>query len=64
MRAKPGDILVIKGHRVGEPERHGRITEVKSDDGSPPYLVEWDDGHVAWIYPGSDAVVEKPAKTK
>jgi hypothetical protein len=63
MRAKVGDRLVILGHRVGEPERDAKILEVRGDHGSPPYLVEWsDDGHVSLLYPGSDAVIDRPGR--
>lgn len=61
MRAKPGDRLVIKGHRVGDTERHGEILEVKKEHDQIRYLIRWSDGHEGWIYPGSDAVVEKKA---
>jgi hypothetical protein len=64
MQAKPGDRLVIKGHRVGEAERRAEILEVNKEHDQLRYLVRWSDGHEAWIYPGSDAVVEprkKPA---
>ena len=65
MRAKPGDRLVIKGHRVGEPERQAEILEVRDEHGQVRYLVRWADGHEGWVYPGSDAVVEpKKAKTE
>ena len=59
MRAKKGDRLVIKSHRVGEAERDAEIIEVKGDRGEPPYLVRWsEDGHEGLIYPGSDAEVQ------
>ena len=59
MKAKPGDALVIKGHRVGEARRKARILEVRGADGGPPYLVEWaDDGHVGLFFPGVDALIE------
>lgn len=63
MQAAQGDRLVIKGHRMGEPDRNGRIVEVHGDNGEPPYVVEWsDDGHVGLVFPGSDAMVEhRPA---
>lgn len=58
MQAVPGDRLVMKGHR-GEPDRDGRIVEVHSKNGEPPYLVEWsDDGHVGLVFPGPDATIE------
>jgi hypothetical protein len=59
MKAIVGDRLVIKGHRVGEPNRIGRILEVRGPDGTPPYVVEWlEDGHVGWFIPGPDAHIE------
>lgn len=65
MKAHVGDQLTIKGHRVGEAERHGEIIDVKGEGGEPPYLVRWADGHEAWLYPGADAFIEpKKARTK
>ncbi len=59
MRAKAGDRIVIKGHRVGQSDRLARILAVKGPHGEPPYLVQWaDDGHEALVYPGSDAHIE------
>lgn len=59
MRATPGDRLVIRGHHVGEPGRDAEILEILGQDGSPPYLVRWqDDGHVSRVYPSSDAYVQ------
>ena len=59
LKAKPGDRLIIKAHRVGEHVRDAEILEVLGDDGSPPFQVRWqDDGRVSRIYPGTDAVVE------
>jgi len=54
-----GDRLVLEGTHVGEPRRIGVITELRHDDGTPPYVVRWlDDGHEALIFPGPDARVE------
>jgi hypothetical protein len=59
MRATVGDRIVIKAHHVGEPERDGEVLEVRGSRGKPPYLVRWDDdGHVALVFPGADAVIE------
>lgn len=56
LHAEPGDRLVIRGHHVGEPDRDAEILEVLGDDGTPPYLVRWeDDGRVSRLYPSSDA---------
>ena len=58
MKALPGDRLVIRSHRVGEPERDAEILEVGTD-GAPPYRVRWGDtGHEGLMFPGSDAYVE------
>lgn len=59
LHADPGDRLVVRGHRRGEPERDAEIVEVFGDDRAPPYLVCWaDDGHVSRVYPSSDVYVE------
>jgi len=63
LTARPGDRFVIKGHRVGQPDRDAEILEVRGPDGGPPFLVRWsDDGHVGLVYPGSDATVEHLAE--
>ncbi|MGZ4126729.1 MAG: DUF1918 domain-containing protein [Actinomycetota bacterium] len=65
MQASVGDRLVIKGHHVGDADRDAEILEVHGAHGGPPYLVRWsDDGHVALIFPSSDAFVEHPAHKK
>jgi Domain of unknown function (DUF1918) len=59
MRANTGDRIVIKGHRVGEPERDCEVLEARGPDGSPPYFVRWgDSGHETLFYPGPDASVQ------
>ncbi len=57
MKAAVGDHIVVRGHRVGEPEREAEVIEVKGDDGAPPYRVRWNDGHESVFHPGSDAFV-------
>jgi hypothetical protein len=54
---KPGDLVVVAGHRVGESERIGEILEVRGDPTHLRYRVRWDDGHESIFYPSSDAVV-------
>lgn len=57
--AAVGDRLVIKGHHVGESDRHGEIIELRGEDGGGPWVVRWsDDGHESLFFPGSDAVIE------
>jgi hypothetical protein len=56
MRAQVGDTMVVTSQRVGKPERTGEIVEVRGSEGSPPYLVRWDDtGEEGLVFPGSDA---------
>ena len=58
MQARPGERIVIKGHRVGEPDRDCEVLESHGPDG--PYLVRWgDSGHEALFFPGSDARVQE-----
>ena len=57
MQAKVGDHLVVDSNKVGSPPREGEILEVRGDDGSPPYVVRWDDGHEGVSFPGPDAHV-------
>ena len=63
MRAKPGDQLVIRGHRVGDHDKSAEILEVRGTKEEPSYLVRWAaDGHESVVYPGSDAVIERRSK--
>lgn len=61
MKAQVGDMLVVSGHRVGEPDRTAEVVEVRGEHGEPPYVVRWDDdGHEGLYFPGSDAHVQHP----
>jgi len=57
MKANVGDWLVIKGTTVERHDQRGMIIEVRSADGSPPYVVQWATDHVTTVYPGPDAIV-------
>jgi len=58
MKAAVGDWLVLKGTTVGQADQRGLITEVRSADGSPPYVVRWlGTGNEATVFPGPDAAV-------
>ncbi len=57
MQAQVGDRLVVESNRVDSPSREGEILEVQGEDGGPPYLVRWSDGHEGLTYPGPDAHV-------
>jgi hypothetical protein len=59
MKVEKGDRIVIRSHRIGEPDRDCEVLEVRGVDGGPPYVVRWDkSGQEALFFPGSDAVVE------
>jgi hypothetical protein len=59
MQAKVGDRIVVKGHRVGEPDRDCQVIEVRGSDGGSPYVVRWEDSdHDTLFFPGSDASVQ------
>ncbi|TDE16932.1 DUF1918 domain-containing protein [Actinomadura sp. 6K520] len=58
MNGRVGDRLLVHGNVVGQPDRQGEILEVRGENGSPPYLVRFEDGHETLVYPGPDAVIE------
>ncbi|MDS1268857.1 DUF1918 domain-containing protein [Lipingzhangella sp. LS1_29] len=57
MRAEVGDQLQVQGPTVGQPARVGTIVDVRGEDGDPPYVVQFEDGHENLIYPGPDAII-------
>jgi len=57
MHANVGDRLVVEGRTVGAQRREGEVVEVRGEDGAPPYVVRWSDGHEGLAYPGPDAHV-------
>ena len=59
MKASVGDRIVTASGVVGGAVRDGVVVELRHDDGTPPYLVEWTDtGERTLVYPGSDSYVE------
>ena len=61
--ARPGDRLVVRGHRLGEHERDAEIIETLGPDGGPPFRVRWSDtGAETLLFPGSDVYVEHLAR--
>ena len=59
MRVAKGDLLVIRGRRVGEPDRAAEVLDLRGADGGPPYLVRWaDNGHEGLFFPGGDVSVQ------
>ena len=58
MHAQVGDTLLVEGRTVETPRRQGEILEVHGKDGTPPFVVRWDDsGHTTVLYPGPDCEV-------
>ncbi|GAA1605637.1 DUF1918 domain-containing protein [Kribbella sancticallisti] len=58
MQADVGDKIHVRGRKVGNHDRLGEVLEVRGENGAPPYLVRFDDGHESLVFPGSDCVVE------
>jgi len=58
MQATVGDHLIVHGRIVGQSDRTGEIIDVRGQDGAPPYLVRFSDGHESVIFPGPDCVIE------
>jgi hypothetical protein len=59
MHAQVGNRILIHGRAVGSADRHGEIIEVRGQDGAPPYMVRFGDGHETLVYPGTDCVIEE-----
>lgn len=57
MHASVGDRLVVEGRTVSMHRREAEVLEVRGEDGGPPYLVRWEDGHESLAFPGPDAHV-------
>lgn len=58
-RARPGDVVTIEGHHVGEGRRSGEILEVLGEPGHEHYRVRWEDDRETVFYPSSDATVRR-----
>jgi len=63
MQATVGDRLHVHSHVVGAHDKIGEIIEVRGENGAPPYMVRFSDGHESLVYPGPDCVIEAPAKS-
>lgn len=60
LRARPGDIVTVEGHKVGDARRMGAVLEVLGDPGREHYRVRWEDGRETVFYPSSDATFRRP----
>ena len=58
MRAQAGDELTVKGRHQGDEDRCGTILKVDGEDGAPPYLMRWRDGHESVFFPTSGIEVK------
>ena len=61
MQAQAGDELTVRGRHEGDQDRHGTIVRVEGENGAPPYLVRWRDGHETVFFPAADAEVQHKA---
>jgi hypothetical protein len=57
MRARPGDRIILASPTIDGPVRDGEVLETRGDDGEPPYVVRWSDGHEGLLYPGPGSVL-------
>jgi hypothetical protein len=64
MQAIVGDRLHVHSNTVGDPDKIALIVEVRGDNGAPPYLVRFPDGHETLVFPGSDCVVETSTRRR
>lgn len=62
MRASIGDMIVVHSRHVGEHGRQGVITALRHSDGSPPYVVRWEDGNEVVFYPSADCTISRRAE--
>jgi hypothetical protein len=63
VRAQAGDELTVRGRHQGDEDRHGTIIRVDGEDGAPPYVVRWRDGHESVFFPAAGAeVLHKAAR--
>ena len=61
MHATVGDRLVVHGKQVGSADLEADVIEVRGENGAPPYLVRFQDGHESLVFPGPDCEVRPAA---
>jgi hypothetical protein len=57
VHAQVGEKIRIHGRTVGAHDQEAEVIEVRGENGGPPYLVRFEDGHESLIFPGADAEV-------
>jgi hypothetical protein len=63
-RPQVGDVVAVKGHRVGDPGRTGEILELIGEPGHEHFRVRWEDESESIFYPSTDAVVHPHSQVK
>jgi hypothetical protein len=58
MRATVGDEIHVHSRTVESSDRRGEIVEVRGENGAPPYVVRFTDGHEKLMFPGPDCQIE------
>lgn len=59
-----GDVVEITGHSVGDQPRTAEVVEVLGTGEQEHYRVRWEDGHESVYFPGEDAVVRHPRRSR
>ena len=54
-KGRPGDVIVVEEHHLGEGRRACEVLEVLGTGSREHYRVKWDDGHESIFFPGNDA---------
>jgi hypothetical protein len=57
LKARIGERLLFRGKKVGSADHTAEVLQVRGDDGAPPYLVRFGDGHERLVFPGTDCQV-------
>jgi hypothetical protein len=58
VKAHAGDRIIVAAASPDAGPRDGEVLETRGPNGTPPFLVRWSDtGHVALLFPGSDAQI-------
>jgi Domain of unknown function (DUF1918) len=67
VQAEVGDKVTVTGQRSGDELRNGEIIKIEGENGSPPYLVRWQDGTESVVFlrdrtPGSGSQLVSRAR--
>jgi hypothetical protein len=56
---RPGDVVHVTGHQVGDQPTLGEVLEVLGASDREHYRIRWEDGHESTLYPGSDLTISR-----